>query len=893
MDTQTLRCRSHNRGEARRPFQLFQIAMAEGQQRARRDLIDQGGQVAKGAWSATARPFAPGLYCQHCVNDGSRAPMDFDAQDLRDFGLDDAPLIFQAAAEVQADALAASLAGRFGERVQIHELPAQEPRYADSERLGQLHAGTRRALGRLLPAGGQLYAFQAAAIDAALAGRDVVVTTPTASGKSLTYTVPVLDTLLRDPSATALYISPLVALTEDQLNAVSRIDAGETDWYAKGERFSIHNVCRTLDTGAGRLTVARYDGQVSEGDREEIRRRQPQYILTTPDMLHAALLDGATSDRRWQYLFRNLRYVVIDELHTYRGVLGAGFANLLRRLQRLCRLHGAAPRFLCASATLVEPASTVARLIGREPAVVDAQGAGAKQHRRKFVLINGSADDETPSTALTTQAKKALLHLLGQRVRTIAFARSISEINDIYRFTSAELRDGGISEAQIRPFMRELLPADKRAIIRDLREGRLNGVISTTALSMGIDIGSLSAAVIIGFPGSIAQLWQQAGRAGRAGEGVVALIAASNPLDQFFVQHPDVLFKLEAEPLYCNPDNPYIVRGHLLAAARELPLRREELAMFGGSAEATAQALVDEGLLAEGAGGALALTEQGRELSRISFRNIAFSVAVVDAASRNSIVEVDAARAQRALHLYAHYQHIDRYYRVTRCDLDWRRGKGEIQVQEVERPEFTTTAKVERETALAQPERTRQVGSALASFGMIQCATRVLGYYEVPLFARGDRFPFRPLGRAAPAPMAYATQALWLTCDPATLAQHPEDERAAGLYSLAGAMRMAAAIEALCDPADIDALGMEAHPDTGKPTLLLYDAVPGGVGIAEAAFARLPQVLARAAQILAECPFCAAYPESRGCPSCVTAQYGDERTINRHVALALARALGA
>lgn len=891
MSIVAIRCRTHNRGERPRPFHLIQVAPDHNQQRARRELTAANDAIVKGPWEHTPRPFPSGIYCMHCVNEGKREPIAIDDEDLRDLGLADPPLVFQSPAAFSAEAFVRSLQSKYGAHVHdVHDLPERAAVYDDGSFTARLHPGLQRAMReRLLPADGKLYAFQAEAVRAALGGHDVVVTTPTASGKSLTYTLPIVDQLLRDPSATALYLSPLVALTEDQLDSVSRIDIAGTDWHKKGERFSIHRVCRTLDTGSGKLTVARYDGQVLKGDRKEIRERKPQYVLTTPDMLHAAILAGSFNDNQWRYLLAGLRYVVIDELHTYRGVLGASFANLLRRLQRLCQLHGSNPQFLCASATMVEPAQTVEQLIGRTPVVVDGSDTGALQHARKVVLWSGGIGDGA-QYALSTQAKNVLLHMLNERVRGIAFARSISEINDIYRFVSAELRETGIGEPIISPFMRELLPEQKRAIIRDLKQGRLHSVISTTALSMGIDIGGLSVAVIIGFPGSIAQFWQQAGRAGRSGQGTVVLIADRNPLDQFFVQHPEVLFNLRAEPVYCNPDNPYIVRGHLLRAAQEAPLKASEIGLFGGTASTQIEHLKTQGLLVADNAGQLSLTTAGEEQANVPFRNLAFAVSVMTQ-ERKPVVEIDAARAQRALHKYAHYQYIDRYYEVVEYDLDWERGRGEIIVRELEHAEYTTTAKVGLDVSVVEQRESASASGYDAQYGIVQCQTSISGYYEVPLFTRNDPFRFRPLGRAAPAPLEYQTQAFWLTFAPALLQPYTQQDQEAGLYSLAGAVRLATAIEALCDPSDIEAIGFVFHPNTNKPTVMLYDTVPGGVGIAEAAFSQLDRVLERAEQVLADCPYCSTHPESRGCPYCVTAQYGDESTINRSVALELMRAL--
>jgi DEAD/DEAH box helicase domain-containing protein len=888
-----IRCRKHNRGEQARPLKIQQIAIdPENGRRATRELTASGKAIITSAWSYTARPFEPGLYCVHCLNEGRREPLDVDQQDLADLDLGEAPLVFQSASTVKVADLVESFRQRYPERVRdVHDLPPTEAVYADRTVFDRLQIGLRTALTRqLLGPDGKLYQFQAEAVATALDGHDLVVTTPTASGKTLTYTLPVLDALLRDRGATALYLSPLVALTEDQLGAVTNLDMSKKDWRTRGERFSIHRHLRTLELGAGQITVARYDGSVPQGDRQEIRHAQPQYLLTTPDMLHAAILNWGTANRPWSYLLAGLRYVVIDELHSYRGVMGAAFANLLRRLQRLCAMHGAHPRFLCASATMVDPAETVERFIGRRPVVIDGSNTGAPQHRRAFVLWSGERS-EGSFGALSTQAKNVVLQLMDERVRTIAFARSISEINDIYRFAAAELKDQGYNLSLLQPFMRELLPEDKRRIITDLKEGRLQGVITTTALSMGIDIGNLSAAVIIGFPGSIAQLWQQSGRAGRSGEGLIVLIADNNPLDQFFVQHPDVLFDLRAEPVYLNPDNPYIVRGHLLQAAREAPLTEAEVALFGPSAAQIAGRMEAEGLLVRNPIGLLAISAALEQEAPIAFRNLTFSVPVLTHDTRQPVVEVDAARAQRALHRYAHYQHIDHYYEVTSCRLDWQQGQGEILVRELEHPEFTTTARISRNVAVLTEDRHGHGPGYATTFGTVHCHVAVDGYYRVPLYTRTDPFSFQPLGRAAPPPLDYETQALWLTFAAEWLDQFEPVEREAGLYSLAGALRLATAIVELCDPSDIESIGFVNHSDTVGATLMIYDSVPGGIGITESAFPRAGLVLDRAEQILADCPHCSTHPDSRGCPYCVTAQYGDETTINRHVALEIARML--
>ena len=888
-----IRCRDHNRTK-KLPLDILQVAREDNEnRRVSRRLTEVGKEVVKGPWQYEAVPFKKGLYCQYCLNMGNRSPLPVDEEDFLDLELADRPIVFTDPKSFQAEATAQRLKEKFTSvRHYTKLLPAVAAHYGSDDVLDKLIPELRTAIRKhIIGEDGHLYRFQTEAIQSALDGHDVVVTTPTASGKSLSYIVPIFDSLLREPNATALYLSPLVALTEDQLDSLTKLDSSGIDWEAKGERFSHYRVCRKLELGSRTITIARYDGQVAPGDREYIRRTRPQYVLTTPDMLHMALLNGAFQEKQWAYLFAGLKYVVIDELHTYKGVFGASFANLVRRLMRVCREHGSAPVFLSASATIREPEATVEKLIGRRPILVDGGESGAPRKPRVFVLWSNEVDHDI--RALSTQAKDVLLFALReQRIRTIAFGRSISEINDIYRFVMAELGEIDSNKNTITPFMRELRSNEKRQIIRNLKTGTIHGVISTTALSMGVDIGNLSAAVIIGFPGSIAELWQQAGRAGRAGEGLVILIADSNPLDQFFVNHPHVLFDLSAEPIYCNPDNPYIVKGHLLCAARELPLKENEIEAFGPSAQDTVKELVGTGELTYENSGGLILSESVRQnFEGIPLRNLSFAINVMREDNHELIVQVDAVRAQRALHRYAHYQYLNRYFEVTKSDPDFDSQRGEILVKELEKPEYTTTARIEREVRVRDPLRHQPFCSFQLYFGRVCSQTNVVGYYRVPLFTRNEPFQYQPLGIAAPPPLTYDTHALWITFSSSILAPLTSEEQEAGLYSLTEAVRLATAVEELCDPSDLVSISTACHRDTQQATIMVHDATRGGIGITESAYSKAWQVLERALLILDQCPYCSTHPESRGCPYCVTAQYGDESTINRHAAIEIAQAL--
>ncbi len=891
MSSLLLRCRKHNKGDFPKPLKVLQFAPADGRL-AQRVLTEktQAREIIKGPWQYTPRPFASGLFCYYCLAEGIREPLSLEDDDLHELGLDDPPIVFQLPEKFQAELVIQKMQEAFSKaQLYVRTFEAVPAQYRSDGQtvLDRLFPPLAQATQKAIGPGNRLYLFQEQAIEAALDGHNVVVATPTASGKTFTYLLPIFDTLLQEPDTTALYLSPLVALTEDQIHAVTRFDSSGVDWQSKGTRFSQYQVYRELRIGdhPRSIRVARYDGSVSTGDRQHIRRNRPQYILTTPDMLHMTFLRHAFEEKQWAYFFQGLRYVVLDEIHTYRGVFGASFANLIRRLQRICRAHGSNPQFLCASATLQDPEQTVAKLIGRQSVVVGNRGDEAPRNRRVFGLWSQRTDDDT-LRALSTQAKDVLLFLLRERVYTLAFARSIREIMDIYRFVSAELRESGWGQIQVMPFMRELKPGEKREIIRQFQEGTLHAVISTTALSMGIDIGNISAAGIIGFPGSIAQLWQQAGRAGRSGEGVVILIADRSPLDQFFVNHPDILFDLAAEPVYSNPDNPYIVRGHLLCAAGEMPLTPEELGGYGATAQEVAEVLSQEGWLEKNEDGKLHWSDRAhREYKWIPLRNIGFQIDVMTENREEIIVQVDASRAQRAFHKYARYQYIDRYFEVTRFDVDFKAQRGIILVRELEHTDYITHAQVEHRVDNLKPHRRTLFQSYEAVFGQIHSETNVVGYYKVPLFARNEPQQYQPLGVAAPPPFQYTGHALWFALDEECLPQVMTLEQQAGLYSAAEALRLAIAVEELCDPADLIAISEYRHEELGRPLLMVMDGTPGGIGITASAYTKLERVLERALQILRDCPYCTNHPESQGCPQCVTARYGDESTINRQVGI--------
>ncbi|MDR7568941.1 MAG: DEAD/DEAH box helicase, partial [Armatimonadota bacterium] len=524
------------------------------------------------------------------------------------------------------------LRGRYGDRiVHVEHFPPRAARYADPT--CPLAPPLREALRR--KGIERLYLHQALAVDAVRAGESIVVTTSTASGKTLCYTLPILERILQDPRTRALYVYPTKALAQDQLDEL-----------------------RSLGL---RLWAGIYDGDTPSRDRPYIRDTA-QILLTNPDMLHMGILP---QHRRWAHVFANLRYVVLDDLHVYRGVFGSHVALVLRRLQRVCRAHGTEVQFVCTSATLANPGEFAQRLLARPVRVISEDGA--PRHARHFLLWNPPCD---PSGLFRhspyREATELFCTLVRQGIRTIVFtqARKIAEL--IYRYAADRLPPE--LACRIQPYRAGYLAEDRREIERRLFAGELLGVVSTSALELGIDVGALDAAVLVGFPGSVASLEQRSGRAGRSGEGLVVLIALADALDQYLMRNPRFLFDRPVEAAVVDPHNPYLLADHLRCAAAEIPLTEEDFALFGEPAREVAEWLVERGDLVRRAG-------------RLYWRGPRYPAADVNIRSGGGAVirivdeggellgTVEEVRAFPQVHPGAIYLHRGETYEVQSLDL--------------------------------------------------------------------------------------------------------------------------------------------------------------------------------------------------------------------------------
>jgi DEAD/DEAH box helicase domain-containing protein len=705
----------------------------------------------------------------------------------------------------------------------------------DAERV-EIPRSLAPELAAALPAAGigALYSHQVQALEAAGAG-NVIITSGTASGKSLSFNLPVLDRLVGDRAARALYLYPTKALAQDQARKLSAL-------------------------GLEQLRHAIYDGDTPRDDRPQIRRRS-NLVLTNPDMLHVGVLPH---HRSWGDFLAGLEWVVVDEAHTYRGVFGSHVANVLRRLRRVAALYGADPRFVMASATIANPVELAERLVGEPFRLVDADGA--PRAGRRIGMWNPPVIDESSMTrrSVLSEAAELLADLVSEGARTICFLRSRRGIELIQRFTRMRLEELGrpaLAE-RIAPYRAGYTPQQRREIEARLAEGELLAVVATDALELGIDIGELDAAICVTFPGTVASLRQMWGRAGRRSEGLALYVAGQDALDQFFCRHPEEFLKRPVEAAILDHENERIQLAHVLAAAYELPLSDADASVFGDRWRERADALVTIGELRRG--------REGRYLPRgprfpagdISLRSASTdSVAVVERASGELLGAVEAERAFTTVHPGAVYLHLGRSYEVRELDVEARRAvvdrfDGDWYTQ----PKKETEVYVERIADKGEDPLVRGSGIELF-FGEVSVTEQVMAFQRKRL---SDHEVIEMVALDLPE-TNFPTQALWYVlperlAGPSAL---PPEVLLGALHATEHGQIAVLPLLAMCDRWDIGGLSTNVHFQTGRPTIFIYDGYPGGVGIARRGFERFERLVSDAAKLIGECP-CA-----DGCPSCV------------------------
>ncbi|HEV2299420.1 MAG TPA: DEAD/DEAH box helicase [Candidatus Acidoferrales bacterium] len=760
----------------------------------------------------------------------------------------------------------------------VQHIPAREAKFA------AMPAWVRRELAEAYRAKGvaQLYSHQAAAVEQVRTGKNVVAVTPTASGKTLCYNLPVLNAVLENADTRALYLFPTKALAQDQLA-------------------ELHDLATRLNDRFGVFT---YDGD-TPGDARRAIRERGHIVLTNPDMLHTGILPHHT---KWMRLFENLRYIVLDELHTYRGVFGSHLANVLRRLRRIARFYGSDPKFICCSATIANPGELASRLIEADVSVVDENGAPAAE--KIFVFYNPPVVNRNLGIrrSYLNEATRVAKELLGRKLQTIVFANSRLHTEVMLTYLRQAFPATPGQAEPIRGYRGGYLPGERREIERGLRDGKIRGVVSTNALEYGIDIGTMDATVLAGYPGSIASTWQRAGRAGRrSGTSCAVMVASSAPLDQFIVQHPEYFFGRSPENAYVQPDNLEILVNHLKCAAFELPLEAKE--RFGDvDLAALCERLEEAGFLHK-SGGQWHWVQEAYPADTVSLRSVTSDNFVIidisgdetgEASSPEVIGEIDFSSALTMVHPKAIYIHEGQQYHVERLDFEERKAY----VKRVNVDHYTDAIRYTQVRVLEIANEEQITGPAARAHGDVLVRSQVVGFKKIKFFTNENV----GAGKLELPENEMHTTAFWITLNRALVAALPfsVSDRQGGMFGLLHALESVATLLLMCDRRDIGtAIGerppspgieaeWEAIPDVHagpaeikeffEPNLYLYDAYPGGIGFSEPLYRACDLLLRKTRELIAACPC------EKGCPSCV-GPMGERTELAKAAALEILRRL--
>ncbi len=783
--------------------------------------------------------------------------------------------------ETVQEALGALVARYRAEEVltAVRHIPAREAQFR------AMPAWVRPELAAAYHAKGieKLYTHQAAAAELAHAAKNFVVVTPTASGKTLCYNLPILNAVLENTDTRALYLFPTKALAQDQLA-------------------ELHDLAKRLDDCFGVFT---YDGDTPSDARRAIRERG-HVILTNPDMLHTGILPHHT---KWTRVFENLRYIVLDELHTYRGVFGSHLANVLRRLARIAEFYGSKPQFICCSATIANPGELAEQLIAAPVQVVEENGAPAAEKLFVFYnppMVNRNLGIRRSYLNETTRVAK---ELLARRLQTIVFANSRLHTEVLLTYLQQANRPGPGEAEPIRGYRGGYLPGERREIERGLRDGRIRGVVATSALELGIDIGSLDASVMAGYAGSIASTWQRAGRAGRrSGTSCAVMVASSAPLDQFIVQHPDYFFGRSPEHAYVQPDNLEILVNHLKCAAFELPLGPEE--RFGDvDLPGLCERMSEAGFLHR-SGGNWHWVQEAYPADTVGLRSVTSdNFVIIDTTGGTNgeedgepevIGEVDFSSALTTVHPKAIYLHQGQQYHVERLDFEQRKAY----VKSVNVDYYTDAIRYTQVRVLEIAEEERIAGPAARAHGDVLVRSQVVGFKKIKFFTNENI----GAGKLELPENEMHTTAFWITLERTLLAELPYAlaDRQNGILGLLYAMASMASLLLMCDGRDLGTAVGERPASPGaetefqeysaalanaaemkeffEPNLYLYDAYPGGIGFSEPLFRVHEILLRRTRELIIGCPC------ESGCPSCV-GPAGEKSEKTKEAALAILQRL--
>ncbi|MEH7139977.1 DEAD/DEAH box helicase [Priestia megaterium] len=676
---------------------------------------------------------------------------------------------------------------------------------------------------------GSLYTHQKTAFDLATAKKNVVAVTPTASGKTLCYNLPVLQSIMENDQARALYLFPTKALAHDQ-------------------KSELNEIIEEMEVPINSYT---YDGDTPANIRQKVRKAG-HIVITNPDMLHSAILPHHT---KWVSLFENLKYIVIDELHTYRGVFGSHVANVIRRLKRICRYYGSNPIFICTSATIANPKELAEHLTGAHVMLVDNNGAPSG--RKHFIFYNPPIVNKPLNIrrSATLEVRNIAGEFLKNKIQTIVFARSRVRVEIILTYLQ-ELVKNQLQNKSIQGYRGGYLPKQRREIERGLREGSIYGVVSTNALELGVDIGQLQVCVMTGYPGTVASAWQQAGRAGRRhGEAVIVMIASSSPLDQYMIQHPDYFFSRNPETARINPDNLVILVDHLKCASYELPFKQGET--FDGVEIEDVLEFLQEERVIHFSGDKWYWMNDSFPAHNISLRSASQENVVIidqsDVANVKVIGEMDRFSAMTLLHDEAIYLHQGIQYQVEY--LDWDEKKAYVREVDVD---YFTDANLAVNLKVLEADKERMERTYSIGYGDVMVSAMATIFKKIK-FETHENIGSGPI--SLPEEELH-TNAVWLSFEKEQF-NESEQRLEQALISVANALQSIAPLMVMCDPSDLHVVPQIKAVHNEQPTIFLYDRYPGGIGLSDKVYEQMNDVLNQTNQLIVNCSC------ESGCPSCI------------------------
>lgn len=675
----------------------------------------------------------------------------------------------------------------------------------------------------------QLYTHQSEAVDAVLKGENVVVVTPTASGKTLCYNLPILNSILEDNNTRALYLFPTKALSQDQVS-------------------ELHEIISALGQDIKTFT---YDGDTPASARKAIRQAG-HIVVTNPDMLHSGIMPHHT---KWVKLFENLRYIVIDEIHMYRGVFGSHMANVLRRLKRICRFYGSAPQFICCSATIANPDELASSIIGDDVLLVDRNGA--PRGTKHIIFYNPPVVNKELGIRKSSilEVRSIAARFILNRIQSIIFARNRLSVEVLVTYLKDVVRNRLDHSNAIRGYRGGYLPNQRREIERGLRSGRILGVVSTNALELGIDIGQLDACILCGYPGTVASTWQQAGRAGRRGEtSVMILVANSSTLDQYIIKHPEYFLNQTPEYGLINPDNLYILLSHFKCAAFELPF--EDGDKFGVETTREILEFLEEQRILRHVGRRWYWMAEDFPAEAISLRSASNeNFVIIDITTPNPRVigETDRFSAPMLIHEEAIYIHEGQQYQVEKLDFEQKKAYvRKVEVDYYTDASLSVNLKVldvfkEDDTTLHRYCGEVMISSIVTMFKKIKFDTHEnIGWGPVDL-----------------PELEMHTTAYWVALPHILSQRYQQDDIQSGLIGISNILAQIVPLFLMCDPRDISVIYHVKSPFTQKPTIFIYDQYPGGVGFSEKLYGIYMELFGKARDVIDDCPC------DGGCPSCV------------------------